>query len=169
MSHPAWLIEFERKLYEKNLFTEYLAQIEDKTGVPRLYIVGGSCVGLALILMFGSVGLLICNVIGFVYPTYASVKAIESREYPDDDKKWLTYWVVFSLLGVFEIFAGFLLSLIPLYAILKCALLVWLMAPGPKNGSLIVYHKLIRPMVLRVNEDDVRAILPAEAAHLATE
>ena len=41
MTHPQWLIEFERKLYEKNVVVDALAQFEDRTGVPRLYIVLG--------------------------------------------------------------------------------------------------------------------------------
>lgn len=169
MSHPGWLIEFERRLYEKNAFTDCIAQIEHKLGIPRLYVVIGSGVGLALALLLGNVGLLICNVLGFVYPTYASVKAIESREDPDDETKWLTYWVVFSLFAFFEFFAATLLSLIPFYAVLKCLMLFWLMAPGPNNGSLIVYRQLIRPIVFRVNEDGARAILPPVATHMANE
>ena len=36
-----WLVEFERKLYEKNDFNDFLAQIEAIVKVPRLYIVAG--------------------------------------------------------------------------------------------------------------------------------
>jgi receptor expression-enhancing protein 5/6 len=38
-------------------------------------------------------------VIGFVYPLIASVKAIET-ETLDDDKQWLTYWIIFVFFKV---------------------------------------------------------------------
>ncbi|KAG6499572.1 hypothetical protein ZIOFF_039362 [Zingiber officinale] len=37
-----------------------------------------------------------------VYPLYASVKAIESKS-PEDDQQWLTYWVLYSLVTLFEL------------------------------------------------------------------
>jgi len=162
MATPSWLIEFERKLYEENEFNNFLGQIEARAGVPRLYAVIGLSAFLTLAFIIGNAGLLLCNFVGFAYPAYASIKAIESRENDDDDKKWLTYWIVFGLLGVFEIFAGFLVSIIPFYAVFKCALLVWLMAPGPKNGSLIVYYKLIRPIFFQI-DGETKAILPPDS------
>jgi hypothetical protein len=41
------------------------------------------------------------QVVGFVYPTYASYKAIRSSA-EGDDKHWLTYWVVYSFFNVIE-------------------------------------------------------------------
>jgi receptor expression-enhancing protein 5/6 len=37
--------------------------------------------------------------IGFVFPMYASIKAIESPG-TDDDTMWLTYWLVFAIFKV---------------------------------------------------------------------
>jgi receptor expression-enhancing protein 5/6 len=44
-------------------------------------------------------GGLLIDLVGFTYPMFASLKAIESPN-ADDDKQWLTYWVVFSLFKV---------------------------------------------------------------------
>jgi len=47
-----------------------------------------------------------------------SVKAIESIN-KDDDTKWLTYWVVYSVFSLAEFFTDILLFWIPLYWFLK--------------------------------------------------
>lgn len=49
----AILSNVEKKLNEKNKFTDYLAQAEAKTGVKRLYLVGGAVGVLSLWLVFG--------------------------------------------------------------------------------------------------------------------
>jgi hypothetical protein len=40
--------------------------------------------------------------VALAYPLYASVKAIETKS-PVDDQQWLTYWVMYSLITLFEL------------------------------------------------------------------
>ncbi|XP_039266953.1 receptor expression-enhancing protein 5-like isoform X3 [Styela clava] len=91
---------------------------------------------------------LICNAIGFVYPAYKSVKAIESKD-KDDDTEWLMYWVVFATFSVVEFFSDIFLSWFPFYFLAKCVFLLWCMAPGGYNGSSMIYFKFIRPFILK--------------------
>lgn len=37
----------------------------------------------------------VCISLGVLYPAYASFKALESPQL-NDDKQWLTYWVVYA-------------------------------------------------------------------------
>ncbi|CAN6727362.1 unnamed protein product [Malus baccata var. baccata] len=37
-----------------------------------------------------------------VYPLYASIRAIETKS-RTDDQQWLTYWVLYSLMTIFEL------------------------------------------------------------------
>jgi len=88
--------ELEKFLNKRNKFTEYLELAEKKTGVQRLYIFLGVVALLALYLAFGYAAGLLCNIIAFVYPAYASIKAVESSR-KEDDTQWLTYWVVYAV------------------------------------------------------------------------
>ena len=55
---------------------EYLIPIEEKTKVKKAYLV---LIGMAFVVLWlasGHAAQLICNLIGIIYPSYASIKAI---------------------------------------------------------------------------------------------
>ncbi|ESN91013.1 hypothetical protein HELRODRAFT_104248 [Helobdella robusta] len=135
-------------LKHDNVATRLLQQLEDKTGVKKINFVFGLIVFIAIYLMVGFGGDFLCNFLGFLYPAYASIKAVESKE-KDDDTKWLTYWVVYSIFHLLEYFTDIFLFWIPLYWFFKCAFLVYCMIPTSFNGSITIYNKVIRPYVLR--------------------
>merc|ERR1712228_25315 len=131
-----------------NPFVDVLIQVETRTHIPRAYLVLaviGVCL-LAFIIGYGAKFL--ANFIGFLYPAYASFKAIESPE-KDDDTKWLTYWVTYACVGVVFEFSDIVISWIPFYDLLKCCFFIWLMRPGDSNGAMILYQRLIYPIYHR--------------------
>ncbi|KAF7236409.1 Receptor expression-enhancing protein 6, partial [Varanus komodoensis] len=112
---------------------------------------------------------LVCDLISFVYPAYASMKAIESPS-KEDDTLWLTYWVVYGIFSVAEFFSDTFLYWFPFYYISKCVFLLWCMTPFPWNGSRVLYRSLIRPWFLKHHQtvDGVLNDLSARAAGAAS-
>ena len=91
--------------------------------------------------------------IGSLYPAYRSFKALESPLI-DDDKQWLTYWVVNSFFRFGEYFTDPVLpSAIPFYYSIKLVFLVWLMHPQTR-GALTVYAQFVAPY-LRTHEQEI--------------
>jgi len=55
--------------------------------------------------------------------------------------------VVYAAFGIMEYFTDLLLSWVPFYFLAKCAFLIWCMLPMANNGSMVIYHRLIKPFV----------------------
>lgn len=156
--YKAWL---EKKLNEKNAVTDVVEKIEKATGVQRIYIAYGVMAILALWLLLGYGAQILCNFIGFLYPGYASFKAIESSK-KDDDTQWLIYWVVYGAFALVELGTDLFLFWIPFYWFFKCMFLIWCMVPQSWNGSNFVYHKAIRPFLMKY-EDKIEDTLSQAA------
>jgi len=99
----------------------------------------------------------ICTLVGFAYPAYMSLKAIENKTSRQDDTHWLVYWVLFSFFQTLEVFVDFLLYWIPFYYAFKLALLLWLMIPQTK-GATFLYEAFLKDF-LKKNESRIDAAM----------
>ncbi|ETW10476.1 hypothetical protein H310_00771 [Aphanomyces invadans] len=89
----------------------------------------------------------VVTTVGVLYPAYASFKALETPQ-TDDDKQWLTYWVVFSITSSAEELAEKVVSYLPGYYVCKCIFLIWMMLPKTR-GAIWVYEKFILPLLVK--------------------
>jgi len=135
-------------LHEKNRMSDAFEKIEKSTGVKRVYIAQGIFGLISIYMIFGYFAEFICNAIGFVYPAYASIVALESS-HKDDDTKWLTYWVVFAFFSVVEFFSDIIFSWFPFYWLAKVVFLIWCFMPIQNNGAMYIYSRFIRPVFLK--------------------
>ena len=124
---------------------EQFEEIEKKTGHSKAYFFTLACVT-AVTLIFAIGGIkLISDLISFVYPAYASFKAID-KGVAGDDTQWLTYWIIFASCNIVESTMPFLMSWIPFYFPIKLAFFIWLYHPKFLGAGLL-YTKMLRPYV----------------------
>jgi len=78
------------------------------------------------------------------YPAAASFEALESPQ-ENDDKQWLTYWVIYSFVTLVEtVAAPVLVWISAVYAPAKLLLFCWLVLPQFR-GANYLYLNFIRP------------------------
>ena len=142
----AYRDKLEKAIEKFPVVNGHLNEIEKKTKVKKNYIAYGVVALLTLWLMFGYGAQLLCNAIGFAYPAYCSIKAIESAT-KSDDVQWLMYWVVFSVFSIAEFFTDLLVGWVPFYWLSKCLFLIWCMSP--LDGSSLIYNKIIYPFFVK--------------------
>ena len=89
-----------------------------------------------------------------VYPGLLSIRAIETKE-ADDDKAWLTYWMIYGTLHVLETFMPFIFYFIPYWDWIRLGLFVYMIK---FNGAAQIHSTVVETLI-REHGDDVSAFL----------
>ena len=92
-------------------------------------LTGISSVQIKNIIMLGFIGCIMLGIgeeyvtiaIGIAYPAFMSFLALETKR-TDDDKQWLTYWIVFGAFNIIDHFADVITVFIPILPLLQSAL-----------------------------------------------
>ncbi|XP_074316382.1 HVA22-like protein a [Silene latifolia] len=95
-------------------------------------------------------------VVSLVYPLYSSIKAIESKS-PIDDQQWLTYWILYSLITLFELTFAKLIEWIPIWSYAKLIATCWLVIPY-FSGAAYVYEHFVRPTFVSAQYQTVNVL-----------
>jgi len=127
---------------------DFLKKLDEQTKVPKFksYLVIGVAVLLFVFMFFNLAGQFLCNLAGFIYPLYGSVRALEGMFTFEERNFWLTYWIAFGFLNTTEYFVSFVIQYLFFYWALRFLFLVWLVHPEAK-GALVVYEKVIKPFL----------------------
>lgn len=128
----------------------YFKTAEKATGIPKSYLVVGASFCLALLIVFNVFASFLTTLIGFLYPAYASFKAIESKDHKDDTQ-WLTYWVAFSAFNILEFLSDLILYWIPFYYLFKTAIILWLFLPQFKVCFLTLMSRYRYPVARTIS------------------
>jgi len=138
------------KKFKKNFENPILCYIEKVSKVPKECVVVGVVLIIANSLIFRIGAGFICNLVGFIYPAYWSLKAIESKT-RDDDTQWLVYWVFYAAFSIVDSFVEFLLRWIPFYYFFKLGFFLWFFHPSTK-GALVVYENVLKKLLSCADE-----------------
>ena len=128
---------------------EQIQLIQEKTGINGYVFIGLIILSLIFV-YFNLFENLITNLIGTVYPTFWTIKSIESK----DGKAihWLIYWIIFSSFILLDFFSGFVVKIIPFYFIMKICFLIWLQWPESK-GCDIIFSYVINNIFESIEEE----------------
>jgi receptor expression-enhancing protein 5/6 len=141
---------------------QYLNEFEKQTGVQKVYVVLGLGALYFFLVFFNVAAEFLVNTIGFVIPAYYSLHALFTAG-TADDTQWLTYWVVYAFLTVFE--SGIsAVYWFPFYYTFKFILVLWMALPQT-NGAQIVFRSLLEPVFAKYfAHSGTSANLKAQAA-----
>uniref|UniRef100_A0A915KZY0 Receptor expression-enhancing protein n=1 Tax=Romanomermis culicivorax TaxID=13658 RepID=A0A915KZY0_ROMCU len=160
----------------KGLIPNLTAIVEKLIGVEReiIFSIVGSL--LVIILVLPDFAGLVCTLIAFAYPAYASnilslslyvdlvikypdstvdfhfcrsVNAIETED-KSDDTHWLVYWTVFAVFSIVDFGAERICAYFPFYWLAKCIFLVYLYEPHFYGASRL-YVSSVRPSIRYVH------------------
>jgi receptor expression-enhancing protein 5/6 len=78
-----------------------IVKIEKHIGISKLFLALGVGFIYFFFIFLNYGGQILCNLVGFIFPAYESIRALETPG-TADDTQWLTYWVVFSFFNILE-------------------------------------------------------------------
>ena len=82
---------------------------------------------------------------GFFYPVYKSYQALETPDI-NDDKRWLTYWIVFGFFMAIVDYLQVFLDYLPLPKVLISAVFLFIYCPLT-NGYEYIYNFVIKKLL----------------------
>ncbi|KAG0649826.1 Receptor expression-enhancing 2 [Hyphodiscus hymeniophilus] len=95
--------------------------------------------------MFDTFARLLSSVPTFLFPVFASYKALKTSD-PALLTPWLMYWVVLACALLFESWVGFILYWIPFYAWFRLFFLLYLILPQTQ-GARVLYQQHVDPFL----------------------
>jgi len=152
------LDQYEEKLVANPTVSKIKGQLQG-FGLPpevkMVYIAFASVAFCTLILLLTSGVRALGNVVAWLYPVWASLKALGSED-KDDDTFWLAYWIFYSSIQLVESITDVFLFWIPMYEWIKIALYIYMWHPKTQ-GAMVLYRTVLKPLVAKGEEAERHA------------
>ena len=110
------------------------------------YFIAGFGVLLLLCVFFGIFAGFITNMIGFIYPGYMTLLALDG-DHEGIQTNWLIYWAMYSVLTLVEDYGEFIIYWVPFYYPIKAAFLIYMMV-GISSPSFLHSHSNRSSLIL---------------------
>lgn len=122
----------------------------EKTRIKPIFLftILAACVVVSVI---GYLENALTSLVGIVYPVYFSIKSIREKN-RRHIKKWLQYWIIFSLFINLEMVFAHFLAKIKMYFFYKVVFLLICFLPQ-YNGSEYFYLNFVKPTFRRYEAD----------------
>jgi len=124
-----------------------LRWVAHKFGVQPWTIACAGCLWFCGFILWGFTGEILCTIVSLLYPMYGSFKALEDGEHAQVGG-WLTYWITYAALKLFESAFYRILEWVPFYHIFRLVFLFWLFLPST-NGASWIYRLVVGPTLRR--------------------
>ncbi|XP_075246739.1 receptor expression-enhancing protein 5-like [Convolutriloba macropyga] len=145
-SHQQRPSKMNEILYGKNKFAQTMDQFEAKTGCKREYVFYAILSVPALIVALLLGGDLIIIGFAFVYPGLKTAEAVEKND-AKEMQRWLAYWVVICVSFCAAWIIDTFLFWFPGLFWMKLGYILWLLAPEPYSGTMMIYGGFVGPKV----------------------
>lgn len=133
-----------------------LKDFAKKQGINSGLPLGITCFILMLIMLIVQGKEIFVLLVTVIYPSLHSIRAISSKD-DNDDKIWLTYWMIFGFFHIIETFFSFILYFIPYYSWIRIGLFSYLLIPQ-FNGVEKVYTGVVKKL-LDENKELIQRLL----------
>merc|ERR1719440_1547675 len=139
----SFLKSVDDKLLQNSIVMGMCEKIEEKTTINKKIIARTIAVCVVFQAVLGIGMHLVGGVFCVCWPLYQCLRALESNN-ADEIRRWLQYWIVFSLLGCVETLFGFALGMIPFYAWVRTLLVGAMMFL--QDAPTAAYAMLVKPI-----------------------
>lgn len=126
---------------------QYALLLEEKSKVNFEYFIAGIGVLLLLCIFFGIFAGFITNMIGFIYPGYMTLLALDG-DHEGIQTNWLIYWAMYSVLNLVEDYGEIIIYWIPFYYPIKAAFLIYMMIPQTDGAKKI--YEMAKPYLAQL-------------------
>ncbi|KAF9142289.1 receptor accessory protein 4 [Linnemannia schmuckeri] len=98
----------------------------------------------------------VCSAAGWLYPAYASFKAIHTHD-SNRLTAWLMYWTVMGMFSVVEFILDTFVFWFPFYYEIKMLFVLWMILPQTQ-GSIYIYQAIVEPYLLKHEKEIDQAL-----------